>query len=35
VVDWSAETDGLFQVKIATQFSGNTKNRIHMYHQKY
>ena len=34
VVDWSAETDGLFQVKIATQFSGNTKNRIHMY-QKY
>lgn len=31
VVDWSAETDDLFQMKIATQFSGNTKNRIYMY----
>lgn len=31
IVDWDGETDGLFQVKIATQFSGNTKDRIHMY----
>lgn len=30
IVDWDGETDELFQIKIATQFSGNTKNRIYM-----
>ncbi len=30
VVEWSSETDELFQLKIAAQFSGNTKDRIYM-----